>query len=156
MSQGVVCQPPNYVCCTKYPDMLTRTHLISDFLCDRYFMTYFQLGHPYHCLNVILFSTILAFLFRPFPTVCHKASPLACPKRCWRLGGVTTSSSLPLEARARLLSLSSRTRCLRSRSSCGRSLSLSLLLSLFFALVIVLAAAASVTDEIWHANGEAL
>ena len=58
--------------------MLTRTHLISDFLCDRYFMTYFQLGHPYHCLNVILFSTILAFLFRPLPTVFHKASPLAC------------------------------------------------------------------------------
>ena len=71
---------------------------------------------------------------------------------------MTTSSSLPLEARARLLSLSSRIRCLRSRSSCGRSLSLSLLLSLLFAIfeVVVVAAAEVFGNKVWHANGEAL
>ena len=90
MSQGVVCQPPNYLCCTKYPDMLTLVHLISDFLCDRFDWTCLFLDEGIHFSSAIVFPTILAIYFRPSHTVILKASPLAC----------RTQSSLTLAAAA--------------------------------------------------------
>ena len=35
MNLGVLRQPPQIICCTYDPDMLTHVHLISDLLCDK-------------------------------------------------------------------------------------------------------------------------
>ena len=78
VNQGVSRQPPTFICCTKYSDMLTPVHLISNVTCDKFSILDSDLGHNDFFMHCLVFPSILAVSFRPSHSVFPKASPLAC------------------------------------------------------------------------------